>query len=77
MENKRIGLIDSEDYINQLCFSIIGDLEHNSFSWTGDEYGINITINGQSKFIPNEADEEKEIEELWISAKNDSPTTLE
>ena len=74
---EQIGLIDNEDYINQLCYSIIDDLEHNNFHWEGSEIGINITINGQSRFIPNEADEQKEIEELWTLAKNDNRITLE
>jgi hypothetical protein len=65
----KIGLIDNQDYINQLCLSIIDDLENNSFFWVGDATGINITINGQTKFIPNESDEEKEITELWNLAK--------
>lgn len=72
---KRIGLIDQQDYINQLCLSIIDDLEHNSFHWEGNELGIHLTINGQSKFIPNDADEEKEISELWNQAKNDNHST--
>ena len=72
---KRIGLIDQQDYINQLCFSIIDDLEHNNFHWEGDEYGIHLTINGQSKFIPNEADEEKEIEQLWNQVKDSHLTS--
>lgn len=74
---EQIGLAHNEDYINQLCYSIIDDLENNSFFWVGDATGINITINGQTKFIPNGADEQKEIEELWTLAKNDSRTTLE
>lgn len=65
----KIGLINNQDYINQLCVSIIDDLEHNYFHWEGDETGINININGTTKFIPNEADEQKEIEELWNRVK--------
>lgn len=65
----KIGLIHNEDYIQQLCLSIIDDLDNNSFSWYGDETGVHMTINGQAKFIPNEAEEEKEIEQLWKKAK--------
>ena len=65
----RIGLLQNEEYFQQLCFSIIDDLDNNSFYWEGNELGVHLTINGQSKFIPNEADEEKEIQELWESVK--------
>lgn len=67
----QIGLIHNQDYFQQLCMSIIDDLENNNFHWEGDATGVKLTINGQTKFIPNEADEEKEIEELWNQAKND------
>jgi len=64
-----IGLIHAQDYIQQLCLSIIDDLENNNFSWYGTERGVFLTINSQTKFIPNDADEEKEIEELWNRVK--------
>lgn len=70
MEDTRIGVATNQDYFNQLCFSIIDDLENNNFHWEGNELGVHLTINGQSKFIPNEADEEKEIEQLWKQARN-------
>lgn len=65
----RIGLKHNEEYFQQLCYSIIDDLEHNNFYWEGNELGVHLTINGQSKFIPNNADEEKEIEQLWNQVK--------
>lgn len=65
----RIGLLHNQDYFQQLCMSIIDDLEHNNFHWEGNEHGVYLTINGQSQFIPNEADEEKEIKKLWKTAK--------
>lgn len=68
MTNK-IGLQPNEEYFQQLCYSIIDDLEGNNFHWEGNEFGVHLTINGQSKFIPNEADEEKEIKQLWKTAK--------
>ena len=68
MDN-RIGLIDNQESFNQLCFSIIDDLENNNFHWEGNEHGVHLTINGQSVFIPNEANEEEEIEKLWKTAK--------
>lgn len=67
-----IGIKDNEDYFNQLCFSIIDDLDNNNFHWEGNTIGVHLTINGQSKFIPNDADEEKEIRELWKQAKKKS-----
>ena len=69
MDNQ-IGLIHNQDYFNQLCFSIIDDLENNNFHWEGNEFGVHLTINGQSVFIPNEANEEEEIEKLWKQARN-------
>lgn len=66
----KIGLLHNQDYFQQLCLSIIDDLENNNFHWEGNEYGVHLTINGQSKFIPNESDEEKEIEQLWKQARN-------
>lgn len=68
MDNQ-IGLIHNQDYFNQLCFSIIDDLENNNFHWEGNEFGVHLTINGQSVFIPNEANEEEEIEKLWKTAR--------
>jgi len=68
-EVSSIGLKHNEEYFQQLCLSIIDDLEHNNFHWEGDAYGVHLTINGQSKFIPNTADEEKEISELWNQVK--------
>lgn len=68
----KIGLANNQEYIDQLIFSIIledGDLKHNNFHWEGNEFGIHLTINGQSKFIPNEANEEEEIRQLWTSVK--------
>ena len=53
--NDKIGLIDNQEYFDQLCFSIIDDLENNNFHWEGNEFGVHLTINGQSVFIPNEA----------------------
>lgn len=69
IQNK-IGLVENQDYFNQLCFSIIDDLENNVFYWEGNEFGVHLTINGQSVYIPNEADEEQEIRKLWKQAKN-------
>ncbi len=66
----RIGLIHNQEYFDQLCFSIIDDLENNNFHWEGNEYGVHLTINGQSVFIPNEANEEEEIKKLWKQARN-------
>lgn len=66
----KIGLINNQEYFDQLCFSIIDDLENNNFHWEGNEHGVHLTINGQSKFIPNEANEEEEIEQLWKQARN-------
>ena len=63
-----IGLAHNQEYFQQLCYSIIDDLEHNNFHWEGNEFGVHLTINGQSQFIPNEADEEKEIKKLWKTA---------
>ena len=71
IENK-IGLAPNQEYFNQLCFSIIDELDNNNFHWEGNEFGVHLTINGQSTFIPNEADEEKEIKKLWKQAKNKS-----
>lgn len=68
----KIGLIHNQDYFQQLCLSIIDDLENNNFHWEGNEMGVHLTINGQSTFIPNSADEEKAIEELWNQAKKQS-----
>ena len=70
MNPNKIGLIDNQESFNQLCFSIIDDLENNNFHWEGNEHGVHLTINGQSVFIPNEANEEEEIEKLWKTAKN-------
>jgi len=69
MNPNKIGLIDNQESFNQLCFSIIDDLENNNFHWEGNEHGVRLTINGQSVFIPNEANEEEEIEKLWKQAK--------
>lgn len=69
MEDERIGVHANQDYFNQLCLSIIDDLANNSFHWEGNELGVHLTINGQSKFIPNSANEEEEIEQLWKTAK--------
>lgn len=66
----RIGLQPNEDYFQQLCLSIIDDLDNNNFRWEGNEHGVSLTINGQTQFIPNEADEEEEIEKLWKQARN-------
>lgn len=66
----KIGLLPNQEYFDQLCFSIIDDLENNNFHWEGNELGVHLTINGQSMFIPNDADEEKEIKKLWKQAKN-------
>lgn len=68
MDN-RIGIAENQDYFNQLCFSIIDDLENNNFHWEGNEFGVHLTINGQSIFIPNEANEEEEIKKLWKTAR--------
>lgn len=68
----KIGLKPNEEYFQQLCLSIIDDLEHNVFSWEGNDHGVFLTINGKSKFIHNDADEEKEITELWNQAKKKS-----
>lgn len=68
MDNK-IGLVQNQEYFDQLCFSIIDDLENNNFHWEGNEFGVHLTINGQSVFIPNEANEEEEIKKLWKQAK--------
>jgi len=68
MDN-RIGLIHNQESFNQLCFSIIDDLENNNFHWEGNEFGVHLTINEQSVFIPNEANEEEEIEKLWKTAR--------
>lgn len=64
-----IGAKPNEDYFQQLCLSIIDDLEHNNFHWEGDEHGVKLTINGQTAFIPNDAKEEEGIKELWNQAK--------
>lgn len=69
MNPNKIGLIDNQESFDQLCFSIIDDLENNNFHWEGNEHGVHLTINGQSVFIPNEANEEEEIEKLWKQAK--------
>lgn len=79
---EQIGSIHAQDYVQQLCLSIIDDLDNNYFTWYGNEQGISLTINGQTKFIPNDADEEKEIRELWNQAKklplqNHAPSTSE
>ncbi len=68
MDN-RIGIAENQDYFDQLCFSIIDDLENNNFHWEGNEHGVHLTINGQSVFIPNEANEEEEIKKLWKTAR--------
>lgn len=79
----QIGLKPAEDYFQQLCLSIIDDLENNNFSWYGNEHGVMLTINGQTKFIQNDSDEEEEIRELWNTAKkmpeekDDNRSTLE
>lgn len=66
---EQMGLIQGQDYFQQLCLSIIDDLDNNNFSWYGNEQGVFLTINGQTKFIPNEADEEQEIRALWNQVK--------
>lgn len=66
----KIGLIHNQDYFQQLCLSIIDDLENNNFHWEGNQFGVHLTINGQSAFIPNGTDEMKAVEELWNQAKN-------
>lgn len=71
LQNK-IGLAPNQEYFDQLCFSIIDDLENNNFHWEGNEHGVHLTINGQSVYIPNEAEEEKEISKLWKQAKKKS-----
>lgn len=68
MDN-RIGIAENQEYFDQLCFSIIDDLENNNFHWEGNEFGVHLTINGQSVFIPNEANEEEEIKKLWKTAR--------
>jgi len=68
--DSRIGIAENQEYFNQLCFSIIDDLENNNFHWEGNEFGVHLTINGQSVFIPNEANEEEEIKKLWKQARN-------
>lgn len=70
MNPNKIGLIDNQESFDQLCFSIIDDLENNNFHWEGNEHGVHLTINGQSVYIPNEANEEEEIEKLWKQARN-------
>lgn len=65
----QIGLAHNQEYFDQLCFSIIDDLENNNFHWEGNEFGVHLTINGQSVYIPNEANEEEEIKKLWKTAK--------
>jgi hypothetical protein len=72
MNPNKIGLVENQEYFQQLCYSIIDDLENNNFHWEGNEFGVHLTINGQSQFIPNEADEEKEISKLWKQAKKKS-----
>ena len=72
MNPNKIGLIDNQESFDQLCFSIIDDLENNNFHWEGNEFGIHLTINGQSVYIPNEANEEEEIKKLWKQAKKKS-----
>ena len=72
MNYNNIGLLENEEYFQQLCLSIIDDLENNNFHWEGNEFGVHLTINGQSQFIPNEANEEEEIEKLWNQAKRSS-----
>ena len=69
MNPNKIGLIDNQESFDQLCFSIIDDLENNNFHWEGNEFGIHLTINGQSVYIPNEANEEEEIKKLWKTAR--------
>ena len=64
-----IGIQSNQEYFNQLCFSIIDDLENNNFHWEGNKFGVHLTINGQSVFIPNEANEEEEIKKLWKTAR--------
>ncbi len=66
---EKIGLLDNQDYFQQLCYSIIDDLDNNNFHWEGNEHGVHLTINGQSIYIPNEANEEEEIEKLWKTAR--------
>lgn len=72
MNENMIGIQANEEAFTQLCFSIIDDLENNNFYWEGNEHGVHLTINGQSVFIPNEADEEAEIKKLWKQAKRKS-----
>ena len=67
-----IGIQANEDAFTQLCLSIIDDLENNNFHWEGNIHGVHLTINGQSVFIPNEANEEEEIKKLWKQAKKKS-----
>lgn len=69
MNPNQIGLIDNQESFDQLCFSIIDDLENNNFHWEGNEHGVHLTINGQSVYIPNEANEEEEIKKLWKTAR--------
>lgn len=67
----QIGLIHNQEYFTQLCYSII-DTSVDNFHWEGNEHGVHLTINGQSKFIPNTANEEEEIEQLWKQARKKS-----
>ncbi len=67
-----IGIQANEESFTQLCLSIIDDLENNNFYWEGNQFGVHLTINGQSVFIPNEANEEEEIKKLWKTAKKKS-----
>lgn len=71
----RFGMAENQEYFQQLCFSIIDDLENNNFHWEGNEFGVHLTINGQSVFIPNEADEEEEIKKLWKQARRSKAKT--
>ena len=64
-----IGLKPNEESFQQLCLTIIDDLENNNFHWEGNNLGVHLTINGQSAFIPNSANEEEEIKKLWKQAK--------
>lgn len=75
MSQNQIGLAHNQEYFEQLCFSIIDDLENNNFHWEGNEFGVHLTINGQSVFIPNEANEEEEIEKLWKQARRSKAKT--
>lgn len=69
MNYDKIGLLENEEYFQQLCMSIIDDLDNNNFHWEGNERGVHLTINGQSIFISNKSNEEKEIEQLWHQVK--------